>query len=95
MKMEFEDYIISTDEMQFIVYKKKTIQDSRLTKPENIGKEVTEVLGYFSSLEYALKFLAKKTLLDNDDLSVIKEKLSSIEATAREICLALNQEVTE
>lgn len=92
MILEFEDYMICTDERQFIVQQKKIVQDSKLTKKENIGKEYWEDIAYCPSLKYALKFLYKKVLLDNDDLTVILSKLDGIENKIKEFLKILKQE---
>jgi hypothetical protein len=84
MKLDFDNYKIETDERQFIVYIKKTIQAGTFTKEENIGKVYYDVDGYFSKLDSALNFLAKRIVLDNDDLQVIKEKLSQLQRKIEE-----------
>ncbi|CAG7840018.1 hypothetical protein CLOHAE12215_01434 [Clostridium haemolyticum] len=79
MILEFDGYKIVTDDKQFIVQKKKVIQAGRLTKEENIGKEYWEDFKYFTNLNFALKFIKKTILLDNDDLNIIMEKLNQLE----------------
>lgn len=91
MQLDFGDYKIVTDERQFIVQKKKVIQAGKFTKEANVGKEYFEDDAYCTSLNSALKFLCKKTLLDNDDLLVIKEKLAKIESKIDKFTKLLNE----
>ncbi len=39
MKIKLGDYLIESDERQYIVKVKKIVEESRLTKKENIGNE--------------------------------------------------------
>ncbi len=39
MKIKLGDYLIESDERQYIVKIKKIVEESRLTKKENIGNE--------------------------------------------------------
>ena len=39
MKIKVGDYLIESDERQYIVKVKKIVEESRLTKKENIGNE--------------------------------------------------------
>ena len=40
MKINIGDYKIETDERQFIVKAKTIVKESKMTKAENVGKEV-------------------------------------------------------
>jgi GTP:adenosylcobinamide-phosphate guanylyltransferase len=80
MILDFGDYQIKSDERQFIVYRKKVTQLNNKTKPENIGKEFWEPEGYYTDLNHALKYIGRRVLLDNDDLSAVKERLELLEA---------------
>lgn len=80
MKINIGDYLIETDERQFIVKAKKTVEESRFTKEENIGKEYYQPIAYCTSLNSALKFIPQQVLRSNDDITIIKEKLEQIEA---------------
>ena len=73
------EYKIESDSMQFIVKKRKIIKDSKLTKPENIGKEVYEDFAYCRQLSFAIKTIGDQILLDNKELSVIIEKLRDLQ----------------
>jgi len=92
MKLDFGDHQIVTDERQFIVQKKKTVQPGRFTKEENVGKEYFEDDAYCTNLNSALKFLRKSILLDNDDLLVIMKKLSQLESKIDEFTKMLKEE---
>lgn len=85
MKINIGDYLIETDERQFIVKAKKTVEESRFTKEENIGKEYYQPIAYCTSLNSALKFVPQQVLRSNDDILVIKEKLEQIEADIKAI----------
>lgn len=85
MKINIGDYLIETDERQFIVKSKKVTEESRLTKEENIGKETWKAVAYCTAFSYALKFVPQRALKDNDDISVIKEKLEQIQADIKAI----------
>ena len=78
MKINIGDYLIETDERQFIVKAKKTVEESRFTKEENIGKEYYQPIAYCTSLNSALKFIPQQVLRSNDDILVIKEKLEQM-----------------
>jgi len=78
MKLDLGEFQVSTDSMQYIVSKKKTIKESRLTKKENIGKETLETVGYYSTLKGALKGIGNQIMLDNDNLQDILNKLAEL-----------------
>lgn len=74
MRLDLGKYIIQTDEVQFVVKEKKVVQPGKLTKEENIGKEIEKDIAYCSSFENALKFLSKRAFIDNEDIrDVVKE----------------------
>jgi hypothetical protein len=80
MILEFDNYKIVTDEKQFIVQEKKVVQESKLTKAENVGKEYYIDIAYCTMLDFALKFLSNRVLLQNDDLDVILDKLKVLQS---------------
>lgn len=63
------------------VYSKsqKIVEDSKLTKKENLGKEYWQPIAYCTSFESALKFVPQQVLRSNHDILVIKDKLEQIE----------------
>ncbi|MFR1378445.1 MAG: hypothetical protein ACLSTJ_05760 [Clostridium neonatale] len=79
MKINIDDYLIETDERQFIVKVKKVVEEGRFTKEENIGKEYYQPIAYCTSLNSAMKFIPQQVLRSNDDITVIKDKLKQIE----------------
>lgn len=93
MILDFGDYKIVTDERQFIVQAKKVIQEGRFTNPENVGKEYYEDIRYFNSLNSTLKFLAKRTVLVNNDLKVIQEKLAELQRKIDEFSKQLDIDI--
>lgn len=78
MKLDLGDYRIESDERQFIVQAKSIIKESKLTKEENIGKEVFKTVAYLPTLSMCLKFIGNKIVLDNDDINTIKDKLDAL-----------------
>ncbi|MDS1004435.1 hypothetical protein P9J83_13120 [Clostridium sporogenes] len=93
MVLQFQDYRVKTDSRQFVVQKRKVVQAGRLTKEENIGKEYWEDEAYCTTLNFALKLLRKKVLLDNDDLTVIINKLDELESKINEFTSLLKEEI--
>ncbi len=93
MVLQFEDYRVKTDNRQFVVQKRKVVQAGRFTKEENIGKEYWEDEAYCTTLNFALKLLRKKVLLDNDDLKVIINKLDELENKIDEFTSLLKEEI--
>lgn len=78
MKLDLGDYKIESDDRQFIVLAKSIVKESKLTKEENVGKEVFKPVAYHSNFQSVLKFLSNKVLLDNDDINTIKDKLEQL-----------------
>lgn len=91
MKLEFKDYVLTTDIRNFIVERKSIIQAGTFTKEENIGKVKLTDPQYCTTLNSALNLLCKDVLLDNDDLQVILVKLIEIEAKIEEFSKLLKQ----
>lgn len=80
MKINIADYLIETDERQFIVKAKKVVEESRFTKEENIGKEYYQPIAYCTTFNSALKFVPQQALRSNNEISIIIDKLKKIEA---------------
>lgn len=78
MKLNLGDYRIESDERQFIIQAKSVVKEGRLTKEENVGKEVFKTVAYMPTLQMCLKFIGNKIVLDNDDINTIKEKLDDL-----------------
>lgn len=89
MYMEFDNYKLRTDERQFIISKKRIVKAGHFTKEENIGKPVWEDIKYYTDVKFAFKFLGNSVLLDNDDITVIKEKLDLLTNKIDEFCKLL------
>lgn len=75
------DYKIVTDSRNFIVQKMKITQAGIFTKLENIGNVSYEDLGYYRTLNFALKSIGNQIMLDNADLQVIIQKLAELNET--------------
>lgn len=84
MKIKLGDYLIESDERQYIVKIKKIVEESRLTKKENIGNEYWQPIAYCTTFDSALKFVPQQALRSNDDILVIKEKLTQIHEHSKE-----------
>jgi hypothetical protein len=78
MKISIGEYLITSDNLQFIVSKKGIVQESRLTKAENVGNEIIKPVAYCTKFEDALKFVPQHILKTNDDIVIIKDKLNQI-----------------
>lgn len=84
MKIKLGDYLIESDERQYIVKVKKIVEESRLTKKENIGNEYWQPIAYCTTFDSALKFVPQQASRSNDDILVIKEKLTQIHEHSKE-----------
>jgi len=76
---------VITDSMQFIVQTKRIIQASKNTKTENVGNEEWGNVGYFPSINYALRYISKNIVLENDDFKVMVEKLNQLDIKIHEV----------
>lgn len=82
MKINIGDYLIETDERQFVVKINKTVTDK---ESENYGQQYAQNLACCTTLNSALKFIPQQVLRSNDDITVIKEKLEQIKADIKGI----------
>lgn len=80
MRLDLGKYVIETDEVQFVVKEKKVVQPGKLTKEENIGKEIEKDIAYCSSFENALKFLSKRVFIDNEDIRDVVNEIKVLES---------------
>ena len=85
MRVEISNYIIETDSLQFILKEKGIVQEGRLTKAENVGKEKETTLGYYTKFEQALSAIPQEVLKTNDNIVIIKDKLDQIKADIEQI----------
>jgi len=85
MNIKIENYLITSDSMQFIVNKIGTVQESRLTNAENVGKETSKVIGYMEKFEQVLNFIPNDVLKTNDDINIIMDKLNAIQGDIQAI----------
>jgi hypothetical protein len=85
MKINIGRYTIESDNLQFIVKEKGIVQESRLTKAENVGKEKEKVVAYCTKFEDALKFIPQQVLKTNDDVVIIMDMLRRIQADIKAI----------
>ena len=95
MRVEISNYIIETDSLQFIIKEKGIVQEGRLTKAENVGKEKETTLGYYTKFEDVLKAIPQEVLKGNDDMNIIKDKLIEIKAVIEAIDITPQVESSE
>lgn len=79
MNIKIGDYQITSDSYQFIVNKIGTVQESRLTNPENIGKETSKPIAYCTEFDEVLRYIPNDILRVNDDINIIMEKLTEVQ----------------
>lgn len=79
MKITIGEYLIETDERQYIVKVKGTVAEGNFTKEENIGKEYWKAIAYCTTFVDALKFIPQQVIRSNDDIELIKQKLDRID----------------
>ena len=72
MKIKLGDYFIETDERQFKVKK-------YIGKDKDGEKDLYKTYAYCTTLTGALKFIPQQVIRDNEDINVIKDKLTQIE----------------
>ena len=77
MKINIGDYLIETDERQFVVKINKTVTDK---ESENYGQQYAQNLACCTTLNSALKFIPQQVLRSNDEISIIMNKLKQIKA---------------
>lgn len=78
MKIKLGDYFIETDERQFKVKK-------YLGKDKDAEKDLYKTYAYCTTLSTALKFISQQAIRDNDDISVILDRLTQIERDIEDI----------
>ncbi|CAI3542874.1 hypothetical protein CNEO3_1600008 [Clostridium neonatale] len=76
MKINIGDYLIETDERQFVVKINKTVTDK---ESKNYGQPYVQNLAYCTTLNSALKFIPQQVLRSNNKISIIMDKLKQIE----------------
>lgn len=74
MNMQIVDYIIETDSRQF------KVKDTKIEVKVKDSDEVTyKTIGYFTKFKDAIKFIANRVTIDNDDIKEVINKLNIIE----------------
>ena len=74
MKIQIVDYIIETDSRQF------KVKDTNIEVKIKDSDEVTyKTIGYFTKFKDAIKFIANRVAIDNDDIKEVINKLNIIE----------------
>ena len=79
MDIKIGDYQITSDSFQFVVNKIGTVQEGRLTKTENVGKETLKPVAYCTKFEDVLKYIPQDILRTNEDINIIMDKLNEIQ----------------
>ncbi|MBU3186636.1 hypothetical protein [Clostridium estertheticum] len=80
-----KNYKVVSDERQFILQTLKVTKASKLTLPENVGKETWSDIGYYRKLKEVLKAAGDQVVLDNKELPVIIEKLKELQLEINKI----------
>lgn len=74
MNMQIVDYIIETDSRQF------KVKDTKIEVKVKDSDEVTyKTIGCFTKFKDAIKFIANRVTIDNDDIKEVINKLNIIE----------------
>ena len=93
MKLEIGNYVITSDERQFIVNAKMTKGEGERVKIENVGKDYLKPIGYFTEFNSALKSIPQKALMQSDDVTDLKELLRQIDEDIKAIPTPIKVEV--
>ena len=97
MKIKVGNYLIETDNKQFIVKSKtvkKALEGQKELNEEMEVKDNFKPIAYCTSLESALKHIADQVLLDNDSVMDIIAQLKLIYIQIKELRKAF-EKVTE
>lgn len=78
MILEFDRYLVTTDDKQFKIKDKKS-------KIKLNGKINYKTIAYCTTLEATCKFLAKRISLDNKEVKEILEKLDKLYKKVEEL----------
>ena len=85
-----DEWYLGTDGISLVLFKRREIKAGRQTKPENVGGERYEAMGYYSSLRGVIsglqRYLAVETMMrtDADNLTeFIKELKERIDRVGR------------
>lgn len=81
----FKDYYVKSDPLNYILYQKKEITN---TESKRCGEETTETLGYFATIEGAVKELCRRDLraCKCTTLSGLMKEVKILEAECQELC---------
>lgn len=93
MKLEIGNYVITSDERQFIVNVKMTKGEGERVKTENVGKDYLKPIGYFTEFNSALKSIPQKALMQSDDVTDLKELLRQIDEDIKAIPTPVRVEI--
>lgn len=82
MRIETDQYLITSDKFNFIVQLKKAREDSRLLEDKSkIGELILTEKRFYPTLEQTYQYIAKQLVLDSetveslDDIKILLEKL--------------------
>ena len=76
MKIKLDDYFIESDERQYKVRTKAGVDKK--------GNDIFKTLAYCTTLYGALKFIPEQVIRNNEDINIIKDKLTQIEQEIKE-----------
>lgn len=90
MKLDLGNYLLKTDDRNFILYKKVVVKEHRLAKAENVGKENLEIVGYFSNFENAMNYLTNRAFIDNGYIEDVKIQIENYKEIVKGLAKELN-----
>lgn len=79
MKFELGNYLIESNDLCYTVKIKRVKAASEKTKEENVGEEYHQNLGYYTTLENAIKHIPEHIVKTSKDLNEVLEKLAEID----------------
>lgn len=93
MRLEIGNYVITSDERQFILNEKMIKGEGVKTKEENVGKEYLKPLGYYTNFNDMLKFIPQKALMQSEDTTDLVRLLNQTEEDIKSIEQPIRVEV--
>ncbi|MGB0942945.1 MAG: hypothetical protein ACPGUE_11110 [Marinomonas sp.] len=74
MKIETDQYLITSDKFNFIVQLKKSREDSHLLEDKSkIGEQILTEKRFYPTLEQAYQYIAKQLVLDSETIESLND----------------------
>lgn len=98
MRFDFKEYLLDSEGNDFFTLYKRGIvkadgSGKKQPKEENVGKESLNCMGYFPSIEFALRKMGNDVVTQNSDIEIVIEKLDNLEREIIEVSRKLNLRV--